>query len=72
MNSIEPKPLIYKLNRPRAELDDTLLKLFWHKALGRNKVIPNTLKALDNNNREILLYYIRFWIDDLLLTIKIR
>ena len=60
INQIKPLPVMYKIDSlmTRNELDEALHKLLWHKAPGRNRVTLNILKALNNENRQILLSFI--------------
>ena len=55
--NITPNKIMYEISGPMNldELNIAIRKLAWHKALGRNRVSPNAIKALNKENRIILL-----------------
>ena len=62
INRIPYFEILYEIGRPMTaeELDEVIKKLQWHKALGRNGVLLNILKALDENHYMHLLKFIRY------------
>ena len=66
LHNIPTMRTIHEIGGPMTldDLNIAIDKLSWHKAPGRNGVSPNAIKALNEENRIILLQFIHQWMDN--------
>ena len=64
-DEVKQYPVIVELDAPLTfkEFQDSVIALCWHKAPGLNKVVPNAIKALDDENLFVLYEYIKTYIE---------
>ena len=60
------KAILFELADPISfiEFTQAINKLTWHKSSGINRVSPNMLKTLDDENKYVLYLFIKDWIED--------